>query len=199
VINGRGLGDLRERPGSTRIIGDKKKKNFRSTKGERWTVLPGGTFVLLGDIPTAYSQILPARVRRGPRRVGRRGSSSARPRPESRRDEHEVGWNPLLDVTDAIQFLALENAFINQDGYGDARETAASASTRPAVSPGAAGRRSLALRPHQVSEYGTPPFVFTVGAERDRAAAAAGTVVAASHDRSASGDKARDTAKPNRR
>lgn len=93
---------------------------FNTTKGARWKVpgSPGGrgSLAYLGDDPAAYKGIYEIKSKDDVRSWNRL-ITVCRVLHETPPEQLEAALAPLLDVDGALKFLALENAFVNADGY----------------------------------------------------------------------------------
>jgi hypothetical protein len=117
VINGESWGVY---PNVQSFNKDFLRDNFGTTRGARWTV-PGsprgrGGLEYLGDDPAAYAPLYDLRSNDDPKawtdliRLCRALNTTPL-------DGLEAALAPLLDVDEAVRFLALDNALINNDGY----------------------------------------------------------------------------------
>jgi hypothetical protein len=96
------------------------KDRFGTTRGARWKVTGSpqgrGGLNYLGDDPAAYKRIYEIKSKDD------RGSWAAlirlcRVLDTTPTNDLEAALSPLLDVDGVLKFLALENVFINNDGY----------------------------------------------------------------------------------
>lgn len=93
---------------------------FQSNKGTRWKV-PGspngrGNLAYLGDDPAPYKRIYDMKSKDD----GKAWAALiklCKTLTETPPEQLEAALKPLLDVDGALKFLALENTFINNDGY----------------------------------------------------------------------------------
>ncbi len=93
---------------------------FQSSKGTRWKV-PGspngrGSLAYLGDDPAPYKRIYDMKSKDD----GKAWAALiklCKTLTETPPKQLEAALKPLLDVDGALKFLALENTFINNDGY----------------------------------------------------------------------------------
>jgi hypothetical protein len=114
VINGENWGVYVT---SQPLDGNFVQENFHATAGTRWTAAPGGNLSFLGDQPEPY---------RGRYRLLSPEDPAAwaalirlcRAIEQAKPGEFEATVGPLLDIDGALKFFALENALINQCGYG---------------------------------------------------------------------------------
>ncbi|MBL9211348.1 MAG: CotH kinase family protein [Opitutaceae bacterium] len=99
---------------------DFTQSRFNTTKGARWKVpgSPGGrgSLAYLGDDPAAYKGIYEIKSKDDVRSWNRL-ITLCRVLQETPPEQLEAALAPLLDVDGALKFLALENAFVNADGY----------------------------------------------------------------------------------
>jgi hypothetical protein len=96
------------------------RENFQTTEGARWIVQGSGTLAYLGDDPAAYRSTYRLLSAEDP------AAWSALVRlcrvlSQTPTDGLEAALAPLLDLDSTLRFLALENALINQSGYGSLR------------------------------------------------------------------------------
>lgn len=130
--------------------------NFHAASGARWTVSGGGNLAYLGDNPDAYRRSYRLQSSEDPAAWAaliRLCRTIAQAEPGAL----EEALAPQLDLDGALKFFALENALINQDGYG-------SNAGSYGLCLDAAGRFHLipqdaedSFRLVQVSEYGRRP------------------------------------------
>ena len=93
---------------------------FKTTKGARWKVpgSPGGrgSLAFLGDDPSRYKGIYELKSKDDPKARARL-VQLCKTLNETPPEKLEEALSPLLDIDGALQFLALENVLINNDGY----------------------------------------------------------------------------------
>ena len=96
------------------------KDNFGSTKGTRWKVpgSPGGRGGLeyLGDDIAAYERTYSMKTSDG-EKAWTKFITLCKTLNETPADQLEQALKPMLDIDEALWFLALENVLINSDGY----------------------------------------------------------------------------------
>lgn len=99
---------------------DFTQSRFNTIKGARWKVpgSPGGrgSLAYLGDDPAAYKKIYDIKSK-DDLRSWNRLITLCRVLDQTPPDQLEAALAPLLDVDRALRFLALENVFVNADGY----------------------------------------------------------------------------------
>jgi len=96
------------------------KEWFGTTKGRRWKV-PGspngqGSLAYLGDDAEAYRSIYTIKTKDQPKAWADL-IKLCKVLNETPSEKLEAALTPLLDIEGALKFLALENVFINNDGY----------------------------------------------------------------------------------
>lgn len=96
------------------------KERFDTTKGARWKV-PGsprgrGSLAYLGEDPAAYKQVYDLKTKDDPKSWAAL-ARLCRVLNETPAKDLEAALAPILDVDGALKFIALENVFINGDGY----------------------------------------------------------------------------------
>lgn len=96
------------------------RERFATSQGARWKV-PGsprgrGALAYLGDDPAPYKQIYDLKTKDDPK-VWADLARLCRVLNETPPQNLEAALAPLLDIDGALKFLALENVFINGDGY----------------------------------------------------------------------------------
>ena len=93
---------------------------YKTTGGARWKVpgSPGGRGGLeyLGDDVSAYRRIFDIRTKDDPK-AWEALVNLTKVLNETPLDRLEAALTPILDVDEALRFLALENVFVNSDGY----------------------------------------------------------------------------------
>lgn len=99
---------------------DFTQSRFNTTKGARWKVpgSPGGrgSLAYLGDDPAAYKKIYDIKSK-DDLRSWNRLITLCRVLEQTPPDQLKAALAPLLEVDGALKFLALENVFVNADGY----------------------------------------------------------------------------------
>lgn len=99
---------------------DSVKEWFGTTKGTRWKVTgsPGGrgSLAYLGDDVSAYKGIYDIKTKNDPK-AWNRLILLCKTLNETPPDRLEEALKPLLDIDEALKFIALDNALINNDGY----------------------------------------------------------------------------------
>ncbi len=98
--------------------GNFTREHFGTAGGGRF-VATGGNLVYLGEDPAAYRDCYRLLSGEDPA-VWTALIRLCRVLNQTPPDRLEAALAPLLDVEEALKFLALENALINQDGYGSA-------------------------------------------------------------------------------
>lgn len=93
------------------------QENYETTGGARWTALPGGNLAYLGEDPAAYRSSYRIESADDPAAWAKL-IELCRILKQTPRDQLETALAPHIAVGTALKFFALENAFINQDGYG---------------------------------------------------------------------------------
>ncbi len=114
VINGEDWGIYTSRePFDAAFI----QKKFGSADGAFWTAGPGANLAYLGDDPAAYRNRYRLESPENPAAWARLIQLC---KTLHRAPDDEIGHDlaALIDVDSTVRFLALQNAFINQDGYG---------------------------------------------------------------------------------
>ena len=117
VINGESWGSY---VSAQQFNKDFIQENFGTTKGARWKV-PGsprgnGGLVYLGEDPATYKRLYEIKTKDDTKswtdfiKLCRVLNTTAP-------DQLEKELSPLLDIDGVLKFLALENVFINSDGY----------------------------------------------------------------------------------
>lgn len=96
------------------------RDRFGSPQGARWKV-PGsprgrGSLAYLGDDPAPYRQIYDLKTKDSPKPWADL-ANLCKVLNQTPPDQLEAALNPILDIDGALKFLALENTFINADGY----------------------------------------------------------------------------------
>lgn len=96
------------------------KEKYGTTKGSRWKV-PGsprgrGSLAYLGDNPADYKTIYSIKSKDDPKAWARL-VQLCKVLNQTPGDRLAAELEPLLDIDGALKFLALENVFINADGY----------------------------------------------------------------------------------
>ncbi len=99
---------------------DFTQDRFNTGKGARWKV-PGspmgrGSLEYLGDSADAYKEIYTIKSKDDPK-SWMRLIQVCKVLNETPAEQLEAALAPLLDVTGALKFLALDNALVNSDGY----------------------------------------------------------------------------------
>lgn len=95
------------------------QENYHTTRGTLWTVSAGGNLAYLGDKPDPYRaayHLQGAEDASAWAKLAELCKLIERTEP----GELEETLSPHLDIDSTLRFFALENALINQDGYGSA-------------------------------------------------------------------------------
>jgi hypothetical protein len=117
VINGESWGVY---PNVQPFNKDFLRDNFATTKGARWTA-PGSPraragLEYLGDDPAPYKRLFEIKTKDAPKPWADLVNLT-KVLNQTPADRLEAALAPILDVDEALRFLALDNALINNDGY----------------------------------------------------------------------------------
>ena len=113
VLNGEDWGIyLNTQPVDDRFV----QAHFGTAAGARWTAAPGANLADLGSDPAAYRRTYRLQTPEAPAAWAALVHLS-QVLNQTPPDQLEAALAPLLDLDNAVRFLALENTFVNQDGY----------------------------------------------------------------------------------
>jgi Ca2+-binding EF-hand superfamily protein len=96
------------------------QENYHTTGGARWEVSGSGNLGYRGDLPDAYRADYRLRSPEDPA-AWTRLVELCRTIEKAEPGHLEEALTPLLDLDGALRFFALQNALINQSGYGTPR------------------------------------------------------------------------------
>jgi len=95
------------------------KANYHTTGGAAWSVIAGGNLAYLGDNPDAYRNAYHLQTPEDARAWAKL-AELCKLIEQTEPGQFEDTLASRLDIDGTLRFFALENALINQDGYGSA-------------------------------------------------------------------------------
>lgn len=120
VINGESWGIYAN---AEQFNGDFVKEHYGDSKGVRWKApgspAGGGGLAYFGENPAAYQRFYEIKTEK-PEKAEKGWKALiqvSRVLDQTPPEELEAALEPIFDVNGALKFLALDNAFINEDGY----------------------------------------------------------------------------------